>query len=287
MGQGLDSSRPATVVVPFAAGGTTDMLARAIADKLREQRPVVIDNKPGGGGHIGWSSVAMAPPDGKTVLLDYRFKESASMRTAAYLGVSPLVLVASNVSGIRSVAELTAGAKKNPGRFAFASLGSGSVQGSAMNKLQEKLGVSLTEIPYKGPAPALADLAGGQVHVAFVTLAEAQDLEKSGRGRILGISSPQRLDYAPAIPTLAEGGAKGFDYQMHYRLMVPANAPHSVDAQWQKLVSSALGQQDTQDKLKKLGFRPDGSGTGGNQPCPRGEKECKNGSCIPEKDQCP
>ncbi len=218
-------NRPIRLVVPFAAGGAVDVLARLLGSKLSEQlgQPVVVENKPGAGGTLAADQVAKSPPDGYTILQN---TNGAAIAPALYkslpfdalhdfapvtqLVASNLVLVASPKSGITSVKELIARAKANPGKLNYGSSGIGNPLHLTMEMIKHATGIEIQAVPFRGDAQINAALITGEVEVAVVPLATAVPLINDGRIRALGITGAKRSPAAPDVPTVAEAGVPGF-----------------------------------------------------------------------------
>jgi tripartite-type tricarboxylate transporter receptor subunit TctC len=236
-------ARQITLIVPFAAGGSNDMIGRVIGKKLSEiwGQPVVIDNRPGAGGVIGSSGVAGAAPDGYTLLLvsstftiNPAIKKSMPFDTikdfapVAFIARSPLLLVASNQLAVKSATELLALAKSKPGQITYASAGPGSINQIAAELIALSAGASFTHVPYKGGAPALNDLLGGHVDIYVSSLPQVLQLAKDGQARALAVTSTKRTALLPDVPTLEEAGIAGFDLQSWWGIVGPAGMPANV-----------------------------------------------------------
>jgi tripartite-type tricarboxylate transporter receptor subunit TctC len=236
-------ARQITLIVPFAAGGSNDMIARVIGKKLSETwgQPVVIDNRGGAGGVIGSSAVAQAAPDGYTLLLvsstftiNPAIKKSMPFDTikdftpVAFVARSPLLLVASSKLAVKSARELLALAKTKPGQITYASAGPGSINQIAAELIALSAGVSFTHVPYKGGAPALNDLLGGHVDIYASSLPQVLPLAKAGQARALAVTSTKRTALLPDVPTLEEAGIAGFDLQSWWGIVGPAGMPADV-----------------------------------------------------------
>ena len=215
-------AKPVKVVVPFPAGGPTDVLARVLSDKLAAAfgQPVVVENKPGAGGAIGSDFVAKAPPDGYTLVMATTSTHSIGPYLAArfpydpqrdfvpivWVGNATNILVVSSTLPVTNVAELIALAKQDPGKLNYATSGIGTVVHLTSEYFASMAGVKLTHVPYKGVQLSVPDLISGQVSILFDNIMTAQPHIKSGKVRALGISSPQRSPLVPDVPTIAESG---------------------------------------------------------------------------------
>ena len=250
-------SRQITLIVPFAAGGSNDIVARAIGRKLSETwgQPVVVENRAGAGGMIGSSAVAAAPPDGYTLLLvsttftinpaikkNMPFDTTRDFTPVAYIARSPLLLVASNKLAVKSASELLALARSKPGLITYASSGLGSINQISAELIALSAGASFTHVPYKGGALALNDLVGGFVDIYVSTLPQVLQLVQSGQARALAVTSARRTALLPDVPTLAEAGIPGVDLWSWWGIVGPAGMPadivNALNAEIGKMLSS-------------------------------------------------
>lgn len=235
--------RPIRMIIPFSAGGATDVPGRIVAQRLGEAlgHQVVVDNRPGAGSIIGTDLAAKAPPDGYTMLLTATpFVMSAALyRTLPYdplkdfvpvmqIGAAPNALVVHPSLTAQSVPELIALARAQPAKIDFASSGNGSAQHLFGALFQSLANIRMTHIPYKGSGPATADLLGGQVKVGFPGIAIALPHHKTGRLRALGVTSAQRSPQMPDVPSLAESGVTGYEATLWLGLAVPRGSPPVV-----------------------------------------------------------
>jgi tripartite-type tricarboxylate transporter receptor subunit TctC len=236
-------SRQITLIIPFAAGGSNDIVARAIGKQLSEAwgQPVIAENRPGAGGVIGASAVAAAPPDGYTLLLvsttftiNAAIKKSMPFDTAkdftpiAFVARSPLLFVASKDLPVKSAKDALALAKSKPDRITYASAGIGSINQIAAELIAQSAGVKLMHVPYKGGAPALNDLLGGHVDVYVSSMPQVQQLAQSGQVNALAVTSVKRAQLLPDVPTLDESGIPGFDLSSWWGIVGPAGMPPDV-----------------------------------------------------------
>jgi tripartite-type tricarboxylate transporter receptor subunit TctC len=236
-------SRQITLIIPFAAGGSNDIVARAVAKALAEVwgKPVIAENRPGAGGVIGASAVAAAPPDGYTLLLvSSTFTINAAVKKTmpfdtvkdftpiAFIARSPLLITASNNVPVNSAQELFALAKTKPDRITFASSGIGSINQISAELIAQSAGVKLMHVPYKGGAPALNDLLGGYVDIYVSSLPQVQQLAQSGQVKALAVTSAKRTQLLPNVPTLGESGISGFDLSSWWGIVGPAGMPPDV-----------------------------------------------------------
>ena len=268
-------SKPVRLIVPFTPGGSTDILARAIGQKLSEswRQPVVVENRPGAGGAIGMELAAKAPADGTTMVMGHIGTLAANpalYRSLSYdpvrdfapvtlVAMVPNVLVVGPAVPSRSVAEFVALAKSRPGKLDYGSGGNGSAAHLAMEYFKLKAGVDLQHVPYKGTAPALTDLLGGQIAVILTGLPPVLQHVKSGKLRILGVASRERLAAFSDIPTIAESGVPGFEATQWYGLLVPAATPKDIVAKIQRDTAAALRDPAVNERLASEGAEPVGN----------------------------
>ena len=262
-------TKPIRIVVPFPAGGTTDILARAVAQKLTETlgQSVVVDNRPGAGGNIGAELVAKSPPDGYTLLMGTVGTHAINASLYAKMpydhvkDFAPVILVAGvpNVLVVNpsvpanSVQELIAYIKANPGKVNFASSGSGTSIHLSGELFKTMAGVSMTHVPYKGSTPALTDLMGGQVQLMFDNLPSSLPQIKAGKLRALAVTSAQRASALPDVPTVAEAGLPGFEASSWFGLLAPAGTPKDVVAKLNAEVAKWLATPEAREKLASQG----------------------------------
>ncbi|MDD0808852.1 tripartite tricarboxylate transporter substrate binding protein [Curvibacter sp. RS43] len=264
-------SKPITVVVPQAAGGANDAIARVVAQKLSEQlgQTVLVDNRPGAGGNVGTAATARAKPDGYTLLLTadsaqvinpwlYKntgfdpvkdFEPIAPVATAGY------VLVANPSFPARNLAELIALAKASPGKYAIASAGNGTLNHLIGEMLQKAAGIDLQHIPYKGSAAAATDVVGGQVPLSVQSLPSSIAFIKTGKLKVIGVVNPKRIAALPDSPTMGET-LKGFGQTPWYGLFAPAGTPAAIVNQLQQEVGKALEQKEVIERLAAVGCEP-------------------------------
>jgi tripartite-type tricarboxylate transporter receptor subunit TctC len=250
-------SRPITLVVPFAVGGSNDIVGRAIGKKLSEAwgQPVVVDNRGGAGGVIGTSAVAAAAPDGYTLLLVsptftinpavkkiLPFDPIRDFTPVAFIARSPLLLTASNKLPVKSVRELLDLAKSRPGQITYASSGPGSINQISAELIALSAGVKFLHVPYKGGAPGLNDLVGGHVDLYVSSLPQVLPLARSGQARALAVTSARRTALLPEVPTLEEAGISGVDMWSWWGIVgpagMPANVVNALNAEIGKMLSS-------------------------------------------------
>jgi len=237
-------SKPITMVVPFAPGGTVNLMGRLLANRMSEVlgQPVIVENKPGGGGSIGANFVAKAPADGYTLLLATMGQQSIQplltqnlpydaikdFAPVALFSTVPNVLAVSADLPAKTVAELVAYAKQHPGKLNMASAGMGSVNHLTGELFMYRSGARFEHVPYRGAGPATADLLSGQVQVLFANLPNVLAYIKPGKVRVLAVASEQRSAAIPDVPTLAEAGVKDAVVESWYGVMAPAGTPADV-----------------------------------------------------------
>ncbi|MCG7328275.1 MULTISPECIES: Bug family tripartite tricarboxylate transporter substrate binding protein [Achromobacter] len=265
--------QPITVVVPYSAGGGADNAARIIAQGMGEVagQSVVIENKGGASGSIGAAFVARAKPDGYTVLYDASsFSINPVLRKLPYdakkdfVPVSqavsvPNILVAAPGSSFNNLQDFIDAARAKPGRLTFASYGPGSLAQMAAELLKKDANLDMVHVPYKGGAPAIVDVMGGQVDVYFANAASSLNYVTGGKLKALAVSSSQRMPELPNVATVGEAGIKNFNVVEWNGFFLPAGASPEVVAKLQDLVQKALARPDTREKLAKLGLTPVGS----------------------------
>jgi tripartite-type tricarboxylate transporter receptor subunit TctC len=257
-------SGPLRIVVPFQPGGSTDILARAMGQKLTERthQPAIVDNRSGANGTIGAALVAKAPADGHTMLLvqagyasnpslfrHLPYDQARDLAPVSVLASGPLVLVVNPQVPARSVGELISFAKENPGKLDYGSAGTGSLPHLAAELFNLSAGTKMTHIPYKGSGAALSDVLAGRVPVYFMNLVLSLPYLADGRLRALGVTSPKRSSIAPQLPTIEEGGLRGFDMTTWYGLLVPGATPRETIARLQQEMAQVLNQADMKERL--------------------------------------
>ena len=261
-------TKPVRVVVPFTAGSATDILARTVGQKLSEQwgQPVVIDNRPGAGGTIGAAIVAKSPGDGYTLLVH---SAAHAYNPAIYANLTydtvkdfveivplagqPNVLVVAPSTGIKTVADLVRAAKEKPGALNFASAGNGS--GTHINGEKFKLaaGIDVVHVPYKGTPEALTDTMAGRVTYFFSPISAALPQVREGKLTALAVSTAKRSSVLPDVPTIAESGLSGFDYNLWVGVFAPAGTPIDLVEKINRDVLGALATPEMKDRLAALG----------------------------------
>ena len=265
-------AKPIKYVVPFAAGGTTDILARTISEKLSVAlgQPVVVENKPGAGGGLGAAEVAKAAPDGYTIMggtISTHAINASLYRNLPYDPVRdfaaitliarvPNMLVINNDIPAKDVAELIALMKANPGKWSFASSGNGTSQHLSGELFKGMAGVDMQHIPYKGSPPALTDVMGGQVSMTFDNITTAWPLAKGGKLRALAVTTAKRSPVSPEVPTLAESGLPGYEIGSWQGVFAPAGTPPEIVKRLNMEIVKIINSPDVQKKLLELGAEP-------------------------------
>ena len=264
--------RPILVISPFSAGAANDIIARVVLDQAGHDigQPFVVENRPGGGGVVGAASVSRAEPDGYTLLL-----AGASMSSAvilhkslpydtlhdfagiAMLGVQPSVLVSAPSKGFKTVADLVAAAKANPGTLNFASAGIGSASHIAGERFVLSANIDVQHIPYRGPVEAFADLMTGRIDFYVVPITPAVPLIEQGKVTALAVSTSKRSPLLPDVPTIAEAGYPDAAYLFWGGVMAPVKTPRNIVDKVHEVVQKALDVPGVQEKLTRLGVSPD------------------------------
>jgi tripartite-type tricarboxylate transporter receptor subunit TctC len=268
-------SKPITYVVPFPAGGTTDTLARIIGQKLSGTlgQPVIVDNRPGAGGNLGSDFVAKAVPDGYTILggtisshainvslyPKLPYDPLKNFAPITLIGTNPLVLVVPKDSPAKTVKDLVAEAKAKPGSLTFASAGNGTSQHLAVELLKSLAQVDIVHVPYKGSAPAIQDVMGGQVSAMFDTTVVAGPQIKGGKVKALGVTSAKRVKGWDTIPTIAESGVPGYEIVSWQGIFAPAGTPPQIIKRLNDEVVKILRMPDIVERLESLGVEPVGN----------------------------
>ena len=264
-------SRPVTIIVPQAAGGANDVIARIVAAKLSEQlgQQFVVDNRPGAGGNIGTLAAAKAKADGHTLLLTVNsshvinpalYKNTGFDPIKQFEPISPVatagyVLVANNAFAPNNLTELIAAAKAKPGKLTIASAGNGTLNHLLGEMLQRSAGIELMHVPYKGASAAVSDLAGGHVDLSVQSLPSSMTFIKSGKLKVLAVLNEKRVSSLSQVPTVGET-IKGFGSTPWYGLLAPAGTPKSIVDRLQVEVAKAVENADSKEKLAAVGCEP-------------------------------
>jgi tripartite-type tricarboxylate transporter receptor subunit TctC len=262
-------ARPVRMLVPFAPGGTVDIVARLVGFKLAEDlgQPVLIENRGGAGGTIATTLLAKAPPDGYTLMAMHQglafnaalysnlpYDTVQDLAPIAYLGATPNVLVVTNALPVRTVGEFLDYARRNPGRIAYGSGGVGSAGHLPVEMLQSLTGTRLTHVPYKGSGPALTDLVGGQIQAMVATMPAAMPFVKGGKVRAIATSGAQRSPALPELPTIAEAGVAGYEYMPWYGIFAPGALPKPIATRLSAAAAKALAEPQVRERLAQQGI---------------------------------
>jgi tripartite-type tricarboxylate transporter receptor subunit TctC len=254
-------TRAIHLVVPYAAGGPVDLSARLLGAKLQQAlgQPVVVENKPGAGGNLGADYVAIATHAINPALYkNLPYDPLRDFRHVALVVQVPNVLVVNNGVPARNVGELIALVKKNPGKFDFASGSSGSTGHLAGELFKQLTGTYMVHVPYKGSAPATADLLAGRVHLMFDNLASALPNIRAGKVRALAVTTLQRSSFLPQVATLDEAGLKGFDLTTWWGIMAPAKTPEVIVRRLFSESRKAMEAPDVRERLRAMGSETSG-----------------------------
>jgi tripartite-type tricarboxylate transporter receptor subunit TctC len=262
--------KPVRIVVPYAPGGSSDVIARAISDELARDlgQPVIVENRAGAGSLIGTQYVAGEAPNGYTLLLAdvpftiapalYRdrahYNAEKGFAPVALLGVAPMYLFVNQASPVRTAADFVQQAKSSPGSVSIASGGNGSLTHLMAELFMIQTGTQLVHVPYKGAGPALTDLAAGQVQASFTTMPTATSLYQAGKVRPIAVSSRQRAKETPDVPTFTELGWPGMSVQSWWGLMAPAGTPPDVVERIAAATHKALRETKVRTRLQTVGL---------------------------------
>lgn len=267
-------TKPIRIIVAYPPAGTTDILARLVGQRMTESwgQPVITDNRAGAAGNIGTEIAARATPDGYTLLMGtagshsvnpnlYRKLNWHPIRDFApisLVAIVPNIMVVNNSLPVKSVKELIAYAKANPGKLNYGSPGNGSTAHLSMEMFKSMTGTSLVHIPYKGSAPVLADLIGGQISITIDNMPVYLPQVKAGKIRALAVSPAKRSPAAPELPTIAEAGVPGYDSGAWFGLLAPAGAPKPVVAKLAAETARILKMREVHERISELGAEPVG-----------------------------
>ncbi len=266
--------KPVTLVVPFPPGGTTDVLARALAERLQPLlgQPVIVESKPGAGATLGADMVAKSKPDGHTLLvgavhhtiassvykrLGYDFQKDFKPLTV--IAMVPNVLVVNASSPVRTVADLVAAAKAAKPGFSYGSNGNGTAQHLIGTQFQNQTGAELLHIPYKGSGPLTTDLLGGQVTMSFDTITPVLPHIRAGKLRPLAVTTGKRSSALPEVPTLAEAGLPGFDIGTWFGVLAPAATPAAVTTKLSDAMRQVINSPEFRARMAEIGAEPVGN----------------------------
>ncbi len=264
-------NKPIKIVVPFTAGSATDIMARIVGEKLSAAwgQPVVVDNKPGAGGTVGSALVAKSDPDGYTLLVvstghvvnPVLYPGLSYDTVGDFAGVTPLaslpnVLVVGAGSPIKTVSELIAAAKANPGKLNYASAGTGSATHVNAEKFRAITGIQATHIPFKGTPETITETVAGRVDFMFTPVLSSIPMIRDNRMRALAVSTAQRSSDLPEVPRVAEAAVPGFVFDFWIGLLAPAKTPRDVVNKLNQEVNKSLALPDVKERMAKLGGEP-------------------------------
>ncbi len=273
IGQQKYPVRPIRLVLPFPPGGSTDIVARIVGQKITESwgQQVLVDNRPGGGGNVAAEAVARAAPDGYTLFqvnvanaigaslypkLNYSL--TGDFAPVTQLAATPYVLLAHPSVPAKSTRELVALAKARPGQLNYASAGAGSATHLSGELLKSMAGVNIIHVPYRGTGPAVTALLSGEIELYFAAVPAAVPMVKTGRLRPLGVTSARRAALMPQVPTIAEGGLKGYETGTWHGVLVPAATPRDIALQLSTEIVRILNMPEVREKLVAQGLDPVG-----------------------------
>ena len=265
-------AKPVRVIVPFAPGGGSDVIARFLAQRLTETlgKPFIVDNKPGAGGNLGVEQGVKSPPDGYTLTL---ISSSYTVNPAVYkltfdpvnditpiirLSQGPLLIAANPSFPVKTLPDLIALAKAKPGQINYASPGPGSLIHAATELFSLKAGIKMTHVPYKGTGPALTDTLSGQTNLFFSSAAVALAHVQAGKLRVLAVTSAKRIPALPNVPTVAEAGLGGYEVTLWHGLVGPKGMPRPIVDKLNQAASKTLTLKETAEKLASDGVAPAG-----------------------------
>ena len=257
-----------TILVPFAAGGTVDIIARTVGQRLTAElgRTFIVDNRGGAGGSIATTAMVRSPPDGHTLLFhhqgivfnaalyDLPYDTARDVVAVAYIGATPNVLVVNKDVPVKSVHEFLALARAKPGAINYGSGGVGSAGHLPLELLQSMAGLKMQHVPYKGSGPAIADLIGGQIQAMLLTIPAVMPYIEAGTLRPIATSGRKRSPALPNLPTLAEAGVPGFDYAPWYGVFAPAGTPAPVLQKIHDAINKVITDPEIRDKLGRQGL---------------------------------
>jgi tripartite-type tricarboxylate transporter receptor subunit TctC len=265
-------SKPIRFVVTFPAGGSSDAAARIVAPKLSKRlgQPVMVDNKPGAGGGVGLDLVAKAPEDGYTIVLasagglaanpslypNLSYNPSTDFAPITLFGTSPFVLIANSTVPVKSIKDVIELAKTKDAKLSYASGGNGTAMHLSGELIKSMAGINLLHVPYRGSAPALMSVMGGETSLAIADIATIEPQMKSSKIKILGVLNKQRSALAPDLPTLAESGLPGFEANGWFAVLAPAGVAHTTVARLNAEIVGVLREAETAEKFAQAGLEP-------------------------------
>jgi tripartite-type tricarboxylate transporter receptor subunit TctC len=266
-------SRPVRLIVPYSPGGGTDVIARIVAQDLAQTwgTSVVVDNRAGGAGVIGMQAALAATPDGHTVVLNSLglsyppalmakppYDIEKDFAPVSMVAIQPFIYVVLPTLGVSTIKELIALAKAKPGQIRYGSGGSGGASHLGTELLRKQAGIDLAHVPYKGTGPALTAMLGGEIQMQLIGISSVVPHIKSGRMRALAVSGAKRSSAAPDVPTVAESGLPGYDYDVWYGLFAPAGTPRAIVQKINADVNRVLGSASLKQRFESLGMEPAG-----------------------------
>jgi len=265
-------AKPVRLIVPFAPGGTTDVLARLVAQKLGDSlgQQFIIENKPGAGGNIGTELAVKSPPDGYTLVMSFDgtmainpntyakmpFDPQKDLVAVANVAQVPLLIVVHPGVAARNIAEFVALAKASPGRINYSSAGHGSTGHLTGELFRARAGISIVHVSYKGGGQAVQDLLGGQIQMLVTALPTVEGHLKGGKVRALAFTSSKRVPGAPEVPTLAESGYPGLEVLSWYGILAPAGVPQEIVRRLNAEINRVLQAPDVRERFVALGIEP-------------------------------
>jgi tripartite-type tricarboxylate transporter receptor subunit TctC len=266
-GQGSFPTKPIRLIVPFPAGGSIDMVGRIIGPKLSAEfgQPVIVDNHPGASGNIGMDHVAKAPKDGHTLLVAHAglasngvmfeklpFDPLRDLAPVIRIADQPNVVIVNPKWPFKTLGDLITHVRRNPGKLSFGTSGVGGPQDVAARVFMQMTGTDMLNVAYKGGAPALSDLLGGQIDLMFETSPTAVPYAQSGKLVALAVTSPKRISTLPNVPTVAEAGVPGYQYIGWVALVAPAGTPEAIVNRLNEVVQRQLATADLQKQLADI-----------------------------------
>ncbi len=267
-----DSTKTTKIIVPFAPGGSTDIIARILTERLSTslKQPVIVENRLGAGGTVGTLLVTKAPPDGSTLLLtsvttasiayslypNLQYDLKKDLEPVAVVGSVPMVLLVSNTLPIKNLQELLAYARNNPGKLTYGSAGNGTAPHLAGELFKRMANIDIVHVPYKGNSLALNDLMGGHLNLMFDFLPSSIQLIKANKVNALAISSPKRSSLLPNIPTMAEAGLKDYSVLSYFGIFAPAKTPKVIVNNLNTSINQITMSPQIQEKFYEAGIDP-------------------------------
>jgi tripartite-type tricarboxylate transporter receptor subunit TctC len=273
LGQSEWPSKPVKIIVPYTPGGFTDVVARIVANRLSERlkQPITIDNKPGANGIIGVDAAAKSPPDGYTFVVviaafsanptlyaKLPYDTRKDLMPVSLITIAPLIAAVANEMPVKNVKELVEYAKANPGKISFASSGNGAAAHLTTELFKSMTNVNMVHVPYKGAAPALQDLMGGQIHLFFDAASGLIPAGKAGKIRLIGVASEQRLPAVPDLPTFIEQGFTGFTGSTYAGVLAPAGTPVAIVNRMSAEIAAIVRMPEVVKSFDEMGIIPVG-----------------------------